>query len=101
MNLIFKIFLAYDNRFGMLPKLIKSLRASGDPKELKAAESLQAQLDERKRNPPKNIEEMMRRSLETSRQIERDLRVEGRHADAEKLAGMIDYTEQNSSSKRK
>lgn len=101
MGIMFRLFLAYDNRFGMMPRLIKNLRASNDPKHHRAADAVQEQLDERKRNPPKNMQALMQRALDTSRQVERDLRLEGRHGDAETLAGVIDYTEQNSSRNKK
>lgn len=100
MGLLFKLFLAYDNRFGMTPKLIKRLRASGNPKDRQAAQSLQSQLDERKRNPPKNIQEFAQRALTSSRQVERDMRVEGRHDEAEQLRHAIDYAEQNYAAKK-
>lgn len=93
MGIMFRLFLAYDNRFGLMPRLIKSLRASGKPEDMKAAESLQAQLDERKRNPPKNLEEMTQRAMSMSRQVERDLRLEGRHQDADQLGKVIDHTQ--------
>lgn len=95
MSVMFRLFLAYDNRFGLLPRLIKNLRASGSAQDLKAADALQSQLDDRKRNPPRNLQEMTQRALATSRQVERNLRVDGRHDDAEQLAKVIDYTEEN------
>ena len=100
MGLIFKLFLAYENRFGTTPKLIKSLRASGDPKNIQAAQSIQADLDERTRNPPKNMQEFVERALNTSRQVERGMRVDGRHADAEELSKVIDHTEKSFASKK-
>lgn len=101
MGVLFKLFLAYDNRYGMLPRLIKNLRASGKPDDLKAAESLQARLDERKRNPPNSIQEMTSKALAGAHQVNRDLRVDGRHGDAEQLAKVIDYAENNMLSKQK
>jgi hypothetical protein len=101
MGIFFKLFLAYDNRYGMLPRLIKNLRASGKPEDLKAAESLQATLDERKRNPPKSIQEMTAKALAGAHQVNRDMRVDGRHADAEQFAKVIDYAEKNMMSKQK
>lgn len=93
MGIIFRLFLAYDNRFGLMPRMIKSLRASGTPENVKAADSLQAQLDERKRNPPRNVQEMTERALSMSRQVERDLRLEGRHQDADQLEQVTNYAE--------
>ena len=93
MGIFFNLLLAYDNRFGMMPKMIKSLRASGKPEDIKAADSLQAQLDERKRNPPRDLKEMTQRAMSMSRQVERDLRIAGRHQDADQLGKVIDYTQ--------
>lgn len=101
MGILFKLFLAYENRYGMLPRLIKNLRASGKPEDLKEADSLQAKLDERKRNPPKSVQEMTSQALAAAHQKNRDMRVAGRHEDAEQLAKVIDYAEKNMMSKQK
>ncbi|MGK5032640.1 hypothetical protein [Janthinobacterium sp. MDT1-19] len=101
MGIIFKLFLAYDNRYGMMPRLIKTLRASGIPEDLKAADALQATLDERKRNPPKSLNDMTSKALAKAQQVSRDMRVEGRHGEAEQFSKVIDYTEKNMMSKQK
>lgn len=99
MGILFRLYLAYDTRFGIQAKLIKNLRKSSDPKDIHAAELIQAQLDERKRNPPKDLQEFMRQAVAISRQAERDMRISGRHGEADQLAKMIDQTEQNTEKK--
>jgi hypothetical protein len=46
------------------------------------------------------MQEFVERALSTSRQVERGMRVDGRHADAEELAKVIGHTEKSFASKK-
>ena len=101
MGIIFNLFLAYDHRFGMLPRMIKALRASGKPEDLKEANTIQAQLDDSKKNPPKNAQEVAARTLANVAQTGRDLRIDGRHEDADRLEKIVEHAKANMLSTKK
>lgn len=86
MSILFRAFMWYQNRFGMMPKIIKQLRMEGKHED---ANRLAAALEKLKRNPPKSTAEAVANSYGSLEQSARDSRLAGDHEEAERIDQMI------------
>lgn len=97
MNVLFKVMMWFSLRYGHLPKLAKQLRKEG---KLEAAAGIEAGI--KLMGKANSMEEVQKLAEETAAQTARDLRIKGRHSEADGLDAIGDSVKrQNRQSRRK